>query len=54
MASPRVAALVGLLAPQGRSNGENRLHILYTAVDLGFAGPNSYYGYATQATRAVH
>lgn len=55
MSSPHVAALAGMLRGQGRSRVATRLRILRTAVDLGPAGRDPYYGYgrinADRATR---
>lgn len=54
MASPHVAALAGLLASQGLSNAEIRSRILETAVYLGLAGQDPYYGAGRiDAARAV-
>jgi thermitase len=54
MASPHVAALAGLLAAQGRTAPEIRQRIETTAVDLGPAGKDAYYGWGrVHAKRAV-
>jgi thermitase len=54
MASPHVAALAGLLAAQGRTAPEIRKRIQRTAVDLGAAGKDKYYGWGRiDARRAV-
>jgi thermitase len=54
MASPHVAALAGLLAAQGRTAPEIRRRIEKTAVDLGDAGKDEYYGRGLiNAERAV-
>jgi thermitase len=54
MASPHVAALAGLLAAQGRTAPEIRRRIERTAVDLGAAGKDKYYGWGRiDAQRAV-
>jgi thermitase len=55
MASPHVAALAGLLAAQGRSAPEIRQRIESTAVDLGPAGKDAYFGWGRiHARRAVN
>jgi hypothetical protein len=54
MASPHVAALAGLLAAQGRTAPEIRRRIEKTAVDLGKAGKDKYFGWGLiNAERAV-
>jgi thermitase len=44
MASPHVAGLAGLLASQGKTNSQARNSIETTAVDLGAAGKDQFYG----------
>lgn len=45
MASPHVAGMAGLLASRGLSNSQVRHKIESTAVDLGAAGRDTYYGW---------
>jgi subtilisin family serine protease len=45
MAAPHVSALAGLLASQGQDRAGIKKRIFNTAVDLGRAGRDPYYGH---------